>query len=102
MCYASGLFFYSVEGSINKWYFALKDTWTPNWVGALWALGHLTISIVGGLYTPLGLAAVALAYPISKDRQGDHALPAAAPAVGDACRRGRCGPSSASCCCRAR
>ncbi len=66
MCYASGLFFYSVEGSINKWYFAMKDTWTPNWVGALWALGHLTMSIVGGLYTPLGLAAVALAYPMSK------------------------------------
>jgi putative peptidoglycan lipid II flippase len=66
MCYASGLFVYSIEGSINKWYFAMKDTWTPNWVGVLWALGHLTISVVGGLYTSLGLAAVALAYPISK------------------------------------
>jgi putative peptidoglycan lipid II flippase len=66
MCYASGLFVYSVEGSINKWYFAMKDTWTPNWVGSLWAVGHLAISVVGGLYTPLGLAAVALAYPISK------------------------------------
>lgn len=66
MCYASGLFVYSVEGSINKWYFALKDTWTPNWVGVLWALVHLAISITGGLYTSLGLAAVALAYPISK------------------------------------
>jgi putative peptidoglycan lipid II flippase len=66
MCYASGLFIYSIEGSINKWYFAMKDTWTPNWVGVLWALGHLVMSAVGGLYTPLGLMAVALAYPISK------------------------------------
>jgi putative peptidoglycan lipid II flippase len=66
MCYASGLFAYSVEGSINKWYFAMKDTWTPNWVGTIWALVHLTMSVVGGLYTPLGLAAVALAYPVSK------------------------------------
>lgn len=66
ICYASGLFIYSVEGSLNKWYFALKDTWTPNWVGALWALGHLGISIFGGLYTGLGLAAVALALPLTK------------------------------------
>ncbi|NLO75142.1 MAG: hypothetical protein GX100_13685 [candidate division WS1 bacterium] len=66
ICYASGLFIYSVEGSLNKWYFALKDTWTPNWVGVLWALGHLTFSVVGGLYTQLGLVAVALALPLSK------------------------------------
>lgn len=66
MCYASGLFVYSVEGSINKWYFAMKDTWTPNWVGVVWAVVHLVISVFGGLYTGLGLAAVALAYPISK------------------------------------
>jgi len=66
MCYASGLFVYAVEGSINKWYFALKDTWTPNWVGALWAGAHFVISVGGGLYTSLGLAAVALAYPLTK------------------------------------
>jgi putative peptidoglycan lipid II flippase len=71
ICYASGLFVYSVESSLNKWYFALKDTWTPNWVGSLWAGGHMAIVIFGGLYLgrmnlAWGLATVALALPVTK------------------------------------
>lgn len=66
ICYASGLFIYAVEGSLNKWYFALKDTLTPNFVGAFWAIVHICIAVFGGLYGGLGLVAVALALPISK------------------------------------
>jgi len=66
ICYASGLFIYAVEGSLNKWYFALKDTLTPNFVGAFWAVVHICIAVFGGLYGGLGLVAVALALPLSK------------------------------------
>jgi putative peptidoglycan lipid II flippase len=71
ICYASGLFIYSVEGSLNKWYFALKDTWTPNWVGSLWAGAHMSIAWFLGLglgrtHPSWGLMAVALALPLTK------------------------------------
>ena len=65
-CYAVGIFFYAVEGSINKWYFALKDTGTPNYVGASMVVVHLVIAYGGGLKLGWGLAAVALALTISK------------------------------------
>ena len=71
ICYACGLFFQAVEGSLNKWYFALKDTWTPNWVGALWAGGHMSIAWflglgLGATHPSWGLMAVALALPLTK------------------------------------
>ncbi len=65
-CYALGIFFYAVEGSINKWYFALKDTATPNYVGATMAVVHILIAYGGGLLLGWGLGAVALALTISK------------------------------------
>lgn len=65
-CYALGIFFYAVEGSINKWYFALKDTGTPNYVGATMVVVHILIAYGGGLVLGWGLAAVALALTISK------------------------------------
>ncbi|MFO7948000.1 MAG: lipid II flippase MurJ [Armatimonadota bacterium] len=80
-CYAAGMMTFAVEGSINKWYFALEDTSTPNYVGAAMAVLHIIIGytgvyIVRSSYTAgqvanlstlgLGIAAIALALTISK------------------------------------
>ncbi|MFP3904068.1 MAG: murein biosynthesis integral membrane protein MurJ, partial [Armatimonadota bacterium] len=80
-CYAAGMVTFAVEGSINKWYFALEDTATPNYVGAAMAVLHIIIAYVGvhivkSSYSSgevanlstlgLGIAAIALALTISK------------------------------------
>jgi peptidoglycan biosynthesis protein MviN/MurJ (putative lipid II flippase) len=58
--------FLSVEGSINKWYFALQNTWTPSFVGIISACLHIAISWVGVTYMGGSVAAIALALTISK------------------------------------
>jgi len=65
-CYAAGIFFFAVEGSINKWYFAMQDTGTPNYVGVGGVILHVLISCGGGLLLGWGVPAVALALTISK------------------------------------
>lgn len=73
-CYAPGIIFTALESSINKWYFALQDTRTPNYWGALMAGLHVVIGYVGvmvlwrnGHIGDAGaLAAVALALTVSK------------------------------------
>jgi len=65
-CYAPGLLFFSLEGSINKWFFAYKDTGTPNYVGAACAVLHIVIGYVGVYVLHVGIAAIALALTISK------------------------------------
>jgi putative peptidoglycan lipid II flippase len=66
LCFAPGLIFFSVEGSINKWFFAFKDTVTPNVVGIGAVLIHIAIAVVGTYAMHGGLVAVALAYSVSK------------------------------------
>ena len=66
LCFAPGLMFFSVEGSINKWFFAFKDTVTPNVVGIGAVLVHIAIAVVGTYALHGGLVAVALAYSVSK------------------------------------
>jgi putative peptidoglycan lipid II flippase len=71
-CYAPGLFFFSLDASINHWYFALKDTRTPNYIGVAGAILHIVIAyagvyVLGGTENALvGIAAVALALTLSK------------------------------------
>jgi putative peptidoglycan lipid II flippase len=73
-CYAPGLVFFALEGSINKWYFAIQDTKTPNYWGAAMAVFNIVFGYVGvmvlwrnGLIGDAGaLATVALATTISK------------------------------------
>ncbi len=65
-CYAPSMAFLSVEGSINKWYFALQNTWTPSFVGIISACLHIAISWVGVTYMGGSVAAIALALTISK------------------------------------
>lgn len=73
-CYAPGLLFFALEGSINKWFFALQDTKTPNYWGAAMAGLHVLIGYVGvmvlyrnGQIGGAGaLAAVSLALTVSK------------------------------------
>ncbi len=78
-CYALGIMAFSVEGSINKWYFALEDTATPNYVGAAMAVLHIIIGYVGVFIISrdssgvtdlgtfgVGIAAIALALTVSK------------------------------------
>lgn len=73
-CYAPGLLFFALEGSINKWFFALQDTKTPNYWGAAMAGVHVLIGYVGVMvlyrHGQIGgagaLAAVSLALTISK------------------------------------
>jgi hypothetical protein len=66
LCFAPGLLFFSVEGSINKWFFAFKDTVTPNIIGILAVLVHISIALIGTYVLHGSLAVVALAYSISK------------------------------------
>ena len=80
-CYALGMLAYSVEGSINHWYFALEDTRTPNYIGAAMAVLHILIGYLGVFIiahgtvadtitnlgaVQVGIAAIALALTISK------------------------------------
>lgn len=73
-CYAPGLLFFALEGSINKWYFALQDTKTPNYWGATMAIVNIAMGGLGVLYLfqrgyigeAGALAAVSLALTISK------------------------------------
>lgn len=64
--FAPGLLFYAVEGSINKWFFALKDTVTPNAVGIGAVFLHLGIALVGAYVLRGDVTVLALAYSISK------------------------------------
>lgn len=68
--YAPGVFFFSLEGSINKWFFAFKDTATPNFVGAAFAVVHVIIGYLGvyhlGATARAKLSWVAAALTISK------------------------------------
>jgi len=64
--FAPGLVFFAVEGSINKWFFALKDTVTPNIVGIAAVFVHITIAIVGAYLLHGDLTVLALAYSVSK------------------------------------
>ncbi len=68
--YSPGLFFFSVEGAINKWFFAFKDTVTPNITGAAFAVVHVIIGYLGvyvlGQSARSRLSWVAAALTISK------------------------------------
>lgn len=74
LCYAPGIIFTALESSINKWYFALQDTKTPNYWGAIMAGVHVAIGYVGVMVLwrnghigdAAALAFVALALTISK------------------------------------
>jgi putative peptidoglycan lipid II flippase len=64
--FAPGLLFYAVEGSINKWFFALKDTMTPNAVGIGCVFVHIAIAMVGTYVLRGDVTVLALAYSVSK------------------------------------
>ncbi|MCD6360916.1 MAG: hypothetical protein J7M38_08615, partial [Armatimonadetes bacterium] len=64
--YAAGIPFFAVEASINKWYFALSDTATPNYVGATMALLHVLIAWVGVYHLRRAVGVLAFAYTASK------------------------------------
>lgn len=68
--YSPGLLFFSLEGSINKWFFAFKDTATPNFVGASFAVLHILIGYIGvyhlGSTAKSKLSWIAAALTISK------------------------------------
>jgi putative peptidoglycan lipid II flippase len=65
-CYAPAIAFIAVEGAINKWYFALKDTATPSYAGIVGAILHIAISWFGTAVLGGSVAALALALTISK------------------------------------
>lgn len=73
-CYLPGLLFFTLEGSINKWFFALQDTKTPNYWGAAMAVLNIVFSYIavfvlyrnGMLNLAGAIAAVALGYTLSK------------------------------------
>lgn len=64
--YAAGIPFFALEGSINKWYFALSDTATPNYVGASMAVLHILIAYVGVYRLRGNVSVIALALTASK------------------------------------
>jgi len=64
--YAAGLPFLAVEASINKWYFALGDTSTPNYVGAAMAVLHILIAYFGVYHLRRSVGVLAAALSISK------------------------------------
>ncbi|HJN18354.1 MAG TPA: lipid II flippase MurJ [Armatimonadota bacterium] len=66
LAYTPGMAFFSIEGILNKWYFALNDTKTPNYVGSACAILHVFIAVMGVFQLNLGVLAVALALTISK------------------------------------
>lgn len=64
--YAAGLPFFAVEASINKWYFALGDTATPNYAGAVAAVLHILIAGAGVYAFNRSIGIIAAALSISK------------------------------------
>ncbi len=64
--YAAGIPFLAVEASINKWYFALGDTATPNYVGASMAILHILIAYFGVYYMRRAVGVLAFAFTASK------------------------------------
>ena len=67
--YSLGMPFFSMEGIINKWFFALSDTLTPNLVGAAMASLHVAIAFFGvrlAKRKAVQLCAVASALTLSK------------------------------------
>lgn len=68
--YSPGLVFYSLDAAINHWYFAFKDTGTPNYIGALFAILHVAIGYTGvyhlGTTTRAKLSWIAAALTVSK------------------------------------
>ncbi len=66
VAYAAGIPFFAVEGSINKWYFALSDTATPNYVGAAMAVLHILIGYIGVYRLRRNVGVLALALTVSK------------------------------------
>lgn len=64
--YSSGLPFFAVEASINKWYFALSDTATPNYVGAAMAVLHILIAGAGVYLLNRSIGVIAAALSVSK------------------------------------
>lgn len=64
--YSAGLPFFAVEASINKWYFALQDTATPNYVGAAMAVLHILIAGAGVYLFNRSIGVIAAALSISK------------------------------------
>ncbi len=66
MPYSAGLPFFAVEASINKWYFALSDTATPNYVGAAMAVLHILIAGAGVHLMNRNIGVIAAALSVSK------------------------------------
>jgi putative peptidoglycan lipid II flippase len=64
--YAAGIPFFAVEGSINKWFFALGDTATPNYIGAMMAVLHVAIAWFGVYRLRRSVGVIALALTASK------------------------------------
>lgn len=68
--YSPGLFFSALDAPINHWYFALKDTTTPNVMGVVFVIVHILISYLGvyhlGTTPKAKLSWVAAALTISK------------------------------------
>ncbi len=65
-CYAPAVVFVAVEGSVNKWYFAMKDTVVPNIVGIIGVLLHIAIGWYGTFVLGGSVAVIALAFTVSK------------------------------------
>lgn len=64
--YAAGIPFFAVESSLDKWYFALGDTATPNYVGAVAAALHVLIAWFGVHVLGRNVGIIALALTASK------------------------------------
>lgn len=65
-CYAPVVVFTAVEGSICNWYFAMKDTLTPNVAGIAGVILHIAIGWYGTFVLRGSVAAIALALTVSK------------------------------------
>jgi len=64
--YAAGIPFFAVESSINNWFFALGDTATPNYVGAVAAVLHIVLAWFGVYHLRRSVGVIALALSVSK------------------------------------
>ncbi|MFO8080700.1 MAG: lipid II flippase MurJ [Armatimonadota bacterium] len=64
--YSAGLPFFAVEASINNWYFALADTATPNYIGAIMAVLHILIAGFGVYALSGSIGIIAAALSVSK------------------------------------
>ena len=88
LAYAPGMAFFCIEGILNKWYFALSDTKTPNYVGSACAVLHVFIAVMGTFKLGLGVLAVALALTISKSIKVIILYALLRPRIGQIDRRG--------------